>query len=189
MYLIIEEVVRGDRGDATNPFQWSHIRLNLPGSVTYDPSKAWITKRRTDESLASEVVDFVDDERVVGSGEDRVLAAGHALSSRESYLGLQDALRKLRPATRQPGGGMGRGCGPQHSFCWHCCAYVTGEVGQDLENLASLVREGEGRRARAPIQASTVRPWFPGLCLQCLPRFEAILKGNPPNARNVAGWT
>ena len=74
MYLIIEEVVRGDRGDATNPFQWSHIRLNLPGSVTYDPSKAWITKRRTDESLASEVVDFVDDERVVGSGEDRVLA-------------------------------------------------------------------------------------------------------------------
>ncbi len=83
------------------------MRLNLPGTKEYNPSEGWLTKRRKDGTLASDLVDFVDDERVVGSGEDRVREAGHALSTRESYLGLQDALRKLRPATRQPGAWAG----------------------------------------------------------------------------------
>ena len=107
MYLIIEEVIRGDRRDKANAFQWDHVRLNLPGTTGYDPSEGWITKRRADKSLASDFVVFVDDERVVGSGVDRVAEAGHALSTRESYLGLQDALRKLRPATNAPGAWAG----------------------------------------------------------------------------------
>ena len=49
------------------------------------------------------MVIFVDNERVVGSGDERVQAAGHALSTQEIYLELQDALRKLRPAMRLPG--------------------------------------------------------------------------------------
>ena len=107
MYLIVEEVIRGDRHDAENPFQWDLIRLNLPGTKEYDPSTPWITKRRADGSLASDLVDFVDDERITGSGSERVRQAGHAVSTRESYLGLHDALRKLRPVTRQPGAWAG----------------------------------------------------------------------------------
>ncbi len=40
---------------------------------------------------------------------EQVVKAGHALSSRESYLGLQDALRKIRyhEGTRQPGAWAG----------------------------------------------------------------------------------
>lgn len=107
MYLISEEIIRGDRYDQDNAFQWDHVRLNLPGTKHYNPSEGWVTKRQADGTLASDVVAFVDDERVIGSGHDRVVDAGHTLSTRESYLGLQDALRKLRPVTRQPGAWAG----------------------------------------------------------------------------------
>ena len=107
MYLIVEEVVRGDRRDSSNAFQWNHVMLNLPGTKSYNPSIPWITKRRTDGTLASDLVDFVDDERIVGCGSERAREAGHAVSTRESYLGLQDALRKLRPVTREPGAWAG----------------------------------------------------------------------------------
>lgn len=81
--------------------------LNLPGTPTYDPSMGWITKQRVDGTLASDMVTFVDDERMVGGSEERLREAGHALSTRESYLGLQDALRKHRPATKLPGAWVG----------------------------------------------------------------------------------
>ena len=92
MYHVVEEVVRGDRRDLNNAFQWDHVDLNLPGTGNYNPSLPWITKRRTDGTLASDLVDFVDDERIVGCGSERAREAGHTVSTRESYLGLQDAL-------------------------------------------------------------------------------------------------
>ena len=107
MYHIVEEVIRGDRRDSSNAFQWEYVKLNLPGTRSYDPSLPWITKRRNDGTLASDLVDFVDDERIVGHGSERAREAGHTVSTRESYLGLQDALRKLRPVTREPGAWAG----------------------------------------------------------------------------------
>jgi hypothetical protein len=53
MYLITEEIIQGDRCDPTNAFQWNTIRLNLPGTKEYKPSDAWLSKHRTDGSLAS----------------------------------------------------------------------------------------------------------------------------------------
>ena len=96
MYLISEEIIRGDRHDRDNAFQWHDITLNLPGSVEYKPDATWISKRRQDGTLASDFVCFMDDQRITGAGDDRIIEAGHTLSSRESYLGIQDALRKLR---------------------------------------------------------------------------------------------
>lgn len=96
MNLISEEVIRGNPKDVTNPFQWSFIQLNLPGTSDYDPSVAWLTKRREDGTMASDFVCFVDDQRLVAATLERLKEAGHALSTRESYLGIQDALRKLR---------------------------------------------------------------------------------------------
>ncbi|EJK58200.1 hypothetical protein THAOC_21695, partial [Thalassiosira oceanica] len=80
----------------SNAFQWSDVRLNLPGSPEYAPGEAWISKRRQDGSLASDFATFVDDQRVMGGSHERVKSAGHAISTRESYLGIQDALRKVR---------------------------------------------------------------------------------------------
>jgi hypothetical protein len=76
--------------------QWDTIRLNLPGSPNYHPSQAWLSKQRADSSLASDFVCFVDNLRVTGQGRERVIEAGHAISTREAWLGIQDALRKLR---------------------------------------------------------------------------------------------
>ena len=95
-YLIAEEIIRGDPNDESNAFQWSDVRMNLPGTHGYSPSEAWISKRRKDGSLASDFATFVDDQRVVGGSHERVKEAGHAISTRESYLGIQDALRKIR---------------------------------------------------------------------------------------------
>jgi hypothetical protein len=108
-YLVTEEVIRGDWHDHTNPFQWECLMLNLPGSPGYQPSRVWISKRRADNLLASNFVCFVDNQQVTGSGKERVREAGHAISTQESYLGLQDALRKIRApnGSRRPGAWAG----------------------------------------------------------------------------------
>jgi hypothetical protein len=79
--------------------------LNLPGIIGYQPSAAWISKQRVDNFLASNMVCFTDDQCVMGSSKERVKEAGQTISPRESYLGLQDALRKVRTpkGVRQPG--------------------------------------------------------------------------------------
>ena len=109
MYMIIEEVIRGDRRDLSNPFQWESVMLNLPGTVEYKPSLPWVMQLRADNSEASNMTSFVDDQRVTGEGSARVREAGHAISTRESYMGLQDALRKLRhpDGSKRPGAWAG----------------------------------------------------------------------------------
>ncbi len=96
IYLVAEETIRGDWHDHINAFQWNSIMLNLPGTPGYQTSTEWISKRRADNLLASNMVYFVDDQHVTGSSEERVREAGHTLSTRESYLGLQETLRKVR---------------------------------------------------------------------------------------------
>ena len=51
----------------------------------------------------------MDNQRVTGEGDKRVREAGHAISTRESYMGLQDALRKLRhpEGSQRPGAWAG----------------------------------------------------------------------------------
>ena len=83
MYLISEEIIRGDRHNTANAFQWSTLLLNLPGTPCYWPALDWISKRRNDESLASNFVCFVDDLRITGQGSQRVREAGHAISSHQ----------------------------------------------------------------------------------------------------------
>ncbi len=108
-YLVAKEIIRGDWHNHTNAFQWSSIMLNLPGAPGYQPSAAWISKRRADNLLASNMVCFVDNQRVMGSSEERVQEAGHTLSTRKSYLVLQDALRKVCAprGVHQPGAWAG----------------------------------------------------------------------------------
>jgi hypothetical protein len=62
MYFVAKEVIWGDHHNRSNAFQWEHLRLNLPGTRTYKPSQAWISKRWADKSLASNFVCFVDNQ-------------------------------------------------------------------------------------------------------------------------------
>jgi hypothetical protein len=109
MYLVAEEVIRGDQRDHQNAFQWESLMLNLPGDPSYSLLQAWITKHQADNCHERNFVCFVDDQRLTGKGRERILEAGHALSTRESYLGLQDALRKFRypKGSKQPGAWAG----------------------------------------------------------------------------------
>ncbi len=95
MYLIVEEIIRGDRDDPDNAFQWSHLLLNLPGTENYKPSLTWVSKWRKDGSTRQ--------------GRKRVMEAGHTISTRESWVGIQDTLCKLRCSggTRTPGAWAG----------------------------------------------------------------------------------
>ncbi len=78
--LVVEEVAKGDRRSESNPFQWDHVRLNLPGNADYDPSISWISKIREDGLIACEIFTFVDDERLSGATRKIVWEAGHRLA-------------------------------------------------------------------------------------------------------------
>jgi hypothetical protein len=93
--------------DESNVFRWSRVHLNLPGQADYNPSRIWVRKEREDRTLASDLVCYVDDERVTGSSLDDSWKATQRVSSGCAYLGLQDAARKRRTPSRSPGSWAG----------------------------------------------------------------------------------
>lgn len=114
--LYAEDFITGDRHSASNPFRWSHVRLNLPGSRDYDPIIPSVAKIRSDNSLATDFYIYVDDVRITGGSEEAVREAIRRLSSILTYLGIHDAPRKRRPPTPRPGAWassmvcLGEGC-------------------------------------------------------------------------------
>lgn len=112
--LVAEEVCRGDRhntnvssdGKEENPFQWDHVRLNLPGPK-YDPLLSWVAKIRKDGLLACELMTFVDDERLVAPTRELAYQAGHRVAAIQAYLGIMDSARKVRPPSQTSGAWAG----------------------------------------------------------------------------------
>eukprot|EP00804_Cyclotella_cryptica_P022761 CCRYP_004987-RA/>CCRYP_004987-RA protein AED:0.44 eAED:0.44 QI:0/-1/0/1/-1/1/1/0/204 len=102
MALIAEEVIRGDKTDSMNPFQWNSVRLNLPGTSSYDPTTSWIAKVGEDSLVACELFTFVDDERITGATEELTWLATHVMAAKQTYLGIQDAARKADECSQQP---------------------------------------------------------------------------------------
>ena len=99
--------MKGNTVDSENPFAYDYVDLNLPGSVSYDPTKPWFRVMRVDGTLAAILVIYVDDERVQCSTEEAAWLAAHQVATRESYLGIQDAARKRRPPSQNPGAWAG----------------------------------------------------------------------------------
>ena len=66
MLIRAKQMTYGDRLDENNPFQWSKVVLNLPGSKEYDPTWPWGYKVGLDGHLASEVYVYIDDGRLTG---------------------------------------------------------------------------------------------------------------------------
>ena len=52
--LEVECLIRGDRHDLTNVYQWLRIVLNPPGMKGCQPSRSWVYKIRVDEKLAND---------------------------------------------------------------------------------------------------------------------------------------
>jgi hypothetical protein len=59
-----KEMMMGDPLDETNVFQWSSVRLNLPGIPDYDPRVQWVSKiRKEDGRVAADLFIYIDDFR------------------------------------------------------------------------------------------------------------------------------
>jgi hypothetical protein len=84
--------------------RWDKIRLNLPGSPEYDPSLPMVMKwNDLAARIAGDIVVFVDDLRLTGFSIENAWAVARHILSRLQYLGIQDAPRKLRPPSQNPG--------------------------------------------------------------------------------------
>jgi len=117
------DLVRGNWTDATNPYSYSRIRLNLPGSKEYSPSLPWISKMQGDQE-SGDIVTYMDDGRPYGGGE-RICRKGAKKASKVTqYLGQQDAARKYRPPSQQPGPWCGAFIAEKDGSVW---AYVSDE--------------------------------------------------------------
>ncbi len=62
---------------------------------------------RSDGQVACDLFSFVDDERITGPDEELTWQASHTMAAKQSYLGVQDAGRKARPSSKQPGAWAG----------------------------------------------------------------------------------
>ena len=98
------EIIKGDHTCKANPFYWSSVEMNCPGSPNYDPSMPRAYKWNDQiMAIACDCRTFVDDLRAIGPTLELCLAATHRVETIMSYLGLQDSTRKRRPASQVPG--------------------------------------------------------------------------------------
>jgi hypothetical protein len=103
-----EEVMRGDRLEGGNVFRWDRVRMNLPASEGYKPDLPWVSKvRDSDGRVAADICSFVDDLRPTGTSKKEAWLAARKAGSTLSYLGLQDASRKRRDSSMNPGAWAG----------------------------------------------------------------------------------
>jgi hypothetical protein len=98
------EVMMGDHLDDNNVFRWAEVRMNLPGSVLYDPMVQWVSKvRKEDGRVAADLFIYIDDSRPTAPSEQECWQAARKAGSTLNFLGLQEAPRKYRPESMNPG--------------------------------------------------------------------------------------
>ena len=103
----LEPMLKGNRHDPNNVFRWERVVLNLPGMSNYTPRKHWVYRVRADGVLAADLFIYIDDLRPTGPSKRECWAAAHQVGSRLTWFGLQDAARKRRKASQQPGAWAG----------------------------------------------------------------------------------
>ncbi len=81
------------------PLRWDEVRLNLPGSETFDSTLPRVMKwDLLIDNIAGDVLTFVDDSRASGCNEEVAWSIARQFASRLQYLGIQDAPRKRQVA-------------------------------------------------------------------------------------------
>jgi hypothetical protein len=100
----LEENIFGNRNDLENVFHWESLKMNLPGSATYDPSKPWVYKKsECDGKIAADCLVYVDVLRPTGTSEEECWRATRWVGCQLNHHSLQDAARKWRPAAQDGG--------------------------------------------------------------------------------------
>ena len=107
-FLWSEDFIRGDRRSKANPLRWDSVIANLPGSKNYDPTKPWIYRwDAVNNRIAASFCTYVDDIRTWAEGEDHCNEVTHTIAAKINYLGQQDAPRKRREVSQEPGAWAG----------------------------------------------------------------------------------
>jgi hypothetical protein len=100
LYLA-EEFCQGDRKALKNPMRWDFVRLNLPGSKSFDSRLPrvfkWCAKACR---IAGDICQCIDDERGSGHSLENAWQVHRQYISKQQYLGIQDAPRKTRPPSQ-----------------------------------------------------------------------------------------
>ena len=106
-----EDCIAGNHLDPTNPFGWIEVRLNLPGSLEYDPSKPWVYWLCSETGcLTSFYGVYIDNIGTRGATEADFRDVTCQVASLVNYLGQQDTLQKRRAPSRTPGAWAGAMC-------------------------------------------------------------------------------
>ena len=103
----LKEETLGNRLDPDNVFQWSTVVLNCPGGKVYRPWLPPVFKQRSDGHIAADYAEFVDDRRPCGFSEEVCWRVAQRAASVAARHGVQDASRKRRPPSQEPGSWAG----------------------------------------------------------------------------------
>jgi hypothetical protein len=97
------ETIFGNRNDMDNVY-WESLKMNLPGSVTYDPSKPWVyTERECDEKITVDCLVYVHYLRPTGPSEEECWRATRRVGCQLNHHGFKDDARKRRPVAQYGG--------------------------------------------------------------------------------------
>ena len=86
---------------------WNKLEENLPFSESYKASLPKLRKVRFNSRHGSEIVTHVDNVRIVACSEDIAWLTSSRVAKRLCWLGLQDAARKRRRLSQNPGTWVG----------------------------------------------------------------------------------
>ena len=155
-FAVGAEFIRGDLSDKVNPFGWDEVKLNLPGTPTYNPCLPWLYRWNSErEELPGFFSTYVDDIRTGGESEEACYRVTRRVASRTNYLGQQDAPRKRRKPSKAPGAWCGAivvNLGEEGLFV--TCSQAKWEKGRDhVRSLLDLVEQGEERLDRKDLES------------------------------------
>ncbi len=106
--LHAEEQLRGDPLDISNPFFFDDLVLNLPGSPDYNPNKPWVYKFNSKAGrITQDLFVYVDDGRTTGFTAESTWTCVRKVAIFLDFLGIQDAPRKRRGPSLEPGAWAG----------------------------------------------------------------------------------
>jgi hypothetical protein len=74
-----------------NQFHWDHVRMNCPGDPLYDSTFPWMAKIRLDGKIATDIHQYIDDNRTTAPTVEEAWLAGSQWAKTCSFLGIQDA--------------------------------------------------------------------------------------------------
>ena len=128
-----EDCIRGDRRDQSNVFHWDTVKLNLPGDQNYNPALPWVY--RWDESrkkMPGYFGSYIDDIRTIDASDQGCRAVSRRVAAWVNYLGQQDAARKRRPPSKEPGAWAGAMCLSKADGLYVTCTQKKWERAQEI---------------------------------------------------------